>query len=92
MRLYLVCYDIEDDAVRTRVAKVLLQYGERVQKSVFELALRQEGELEAIKTELLELQVEPLDIRFYPLCARCRAQSVTLSGERAALVPAYVIL
>jgi CRISPR-associated endonuclease Cas2 len=33
---YLVCYDIEDDRLRLRIAKYLLRKGfERVQKSVF---------------------------------------------------------
>ena len=32
---YLVAYDIPDDRRRTRVAKALLKYGDRVQYSVF---------------------------------------------------------
>lgn len=37
---YLVTYDIASHRVRYRVAKCLLGYGERVQKSVFECQLR----------------------------------------------------
>ena len=35
-RLWMVCYDIEDDGVRQRVATILKGFGERVQWSVFE--------------------------------------------------------
>lgn len=38
-RLYLICYDIVADSRRNRVAKLLLRYGLRVQKSVFECVL-----------------------------------------------------
>ena len=33
---YLVCFDIVEDPARAKVVKVLKEYGERVQKSVFE--------------------------------------------------------
>ncbi|WP_445612496.1 CRISPR-associated endonuclease Cas2 [Geobacillus sp. YF-1] len=36
---YLVCYDIEDTKKRNKLAKWLLNYGIRVQKSVFEAYL-----------------------------------------------------
>lgn len=32
---YLIAYDIPDDRRRTRVAKKLLEYGDRIQYSVF---------------------------------------------------------
>ncbi|MEW6140284.1 MAG: CRISPR-associated endonuclease Cas2, partial [Thermodesulfobacteriota bacterium] len=31
-----VCYDVVDDRTRTRLAKLMQNYGNRVQKSVFE--------------------------------------------------------
>lgn len=34
-RFYLVSYDVADDRRRNRIAKVLLDYGDRVQFSVF---------------------------------------------------------
>jgi CRISPR-associated protein Cas2 len=39
---YLVSYDIPDDRRRTRLAKLLKDYGGRVQYSVFECLLNQE--------------------------------------------------
>lgn len=35
VRRYLVAYDVSDDVRRTKVAKKLLSYGDRVQYSVF---------------------------------------------------------
>jgi CRISPR-associated protein Cas2 len=33
---YLVCYDVSDDRRRTRVAKAMMGFGDRIQYSVFE--------------------------------------------------------
>jgi CRISPR-associated protein Cas2 len=35
MTKYVAVYDVSDDQQRSKIAKVLLQYGERLQKSVF---------------------------------------------------------
>lgn len=93
MELYLVCFDISDDDLRRRIGNLLLGYGERVQRSVFEVAVRDQTDLEALRTELLAL-VEPgdQDIRLYRLCASCRQTSVTLMGERIAALPAMLIV
>jgi len=39
MLYYLVCFDIEDNRYRRRLAKRLLACGHRVQRSVFEVGL-----------------------------------------------------
>lgn len=39
MPLYIACYDIRSDRIRTKVAKVLSRYGQRLQRSVFEVWL-----------------------------------------------------
>jgi CRISPR-associated protein Cas2 len=39
MSLYVVAYDISHDGQRERVARALLEFGRRVQKSVFEVWL-----------------------------------------------------
>ena len=47
---YVVCYDIADDARRSRISQILLDFGTRVQESVFVahlddvLAARSEGD------------------------------------------------
>jgi CRISPR-associated protein Cas2 len=68
---YVVAYDLESDAVRTRVADVLLALGERVQKSVFECILAPE-ELDMLVERLRrEIAETPGNVRIYRLCAGC---------------------
>jgi len=68
----LLSYDIVDDRRRTRLAKGLLNYLDRVQKSVFE-GLVATRSLEALYT-LIEKEIDPeLDsVRIYRLCQRCQ--------------------
>jgi len=92
MHIYLACFDISDDKNRDRAGKTLLAYGERVQKSVFEIALRQPQELQAIRAELLPLLEAGDDLRFYALCADCRRQSLDIHGTPLAQFPAAVVV
>ena len=55
MNVYLVCFDISDNKNRDRAGKELLAYGERVQKSVFEITLRHPDDLESIREALRPL-------------------------------------
>lgn len=68
---YLITYDIVDNAKRLKLSKLLQDYGDRVQKSVFEADLT--------TTEVSEILrraapwVAPADsLRLYPTCASCR--------------------
>ena len=79
---YLVSYDIPDDRRRTRLAKLLKDYGGRVQYSVFECLLDQElfdkmvNRIEAVVTESED------SVRIYGLCANCeRVIRVIGTGE-----------
>jgi CRISPR-associated protein Cas2 len=67
-----IIYDITDDGLRGRVAKVLLGYGcIRIQKSAFY------GILNHNTREKLKLRLEKMmhdqegNIQFYPLCTKC---------------------
>jgi CRISPR-associated protein Cas2 len=68
---YAISYDIREDRRRLKVAKILKDFGERVQLSVFEARL-ETGDLERLKRRLAQ-QVNPEEdsVRFYPLCAAC---------------------
>lgn len=71
MRFVLVSYDIVDDHARARVASVLLGYGRRVQKSVFECVVS-ERQLLQMKERISRLVDFGEDsVRFYFLCRRC---------------------
>ncbi len=92
MEVYVVCFDISDDRIRQRVGKRLLRHGERVQKSVFEISVKDAAELEEIRGALRGIAEEEENIRFYRLCAACRGASSALDGERVGWFPAVVIL
>ena len=93
MEVYLVCFDISDDALRRRIGNLLLGYGERVQRSVFEVSVRTPGDLAELRSALREL-IEPDDddIRLYRLCADCRRASSTVDGQRIAEFPAILVV
>jgi len=90
---YLACFDITNDRNRTRIGKALAVYGNRVQRSVFEITLRNPNELKRLKQELSQfMDDEDDDIRFYYLCQHCRKKSHSADDERIAYFPAAVIL
>jgi len=69
--LYLVSYDIIDNAKRIRLAKKLQDYGQRVQYSVFECSLDAKRCVEMTAKILKLLDPEKDSLRIYQLCAGC---------------------
>jgi len=68
---YAISYDIRDNRRRLQVAKVLKDFGERVQLSVFEARL-ESRDLERLQTRVLKhLDLDQDSLRLYPLCAAC---------------------
>lgn len=92
MKTWLVCFDIEDDNVRTRVGKALLRHGERVQRSVFEVVVDSDSELDELQGRVIELAGVAADVRFYRLCGECRRVSKTLGEGRVMAFPSAVIV
>ncbi|MFH1277621.1 MAG: CRISPR-associated endonuclease Cas2 [Candidatus Eisenbacteria bacterium] len=77
--LYVVVYDIEDDRVRDRLARLLLRFGERVQESVFECRITPKKA--ALMIERLGYTLgsaEAGNVRVYRVCPDCHAASVGL--------------
>lgn len=69
--LYLISYDIIEDKKRTKLAKALLNYGIRVQYSVFECEL-EPPKFEEMKKKALTFVDESKDsLRIYRLCQSC---------------------
>ncbi|MDC0948856.1 CRISPR-associated endonuclease Cas2 [Gammaproteobacteria bacterium] len=87
MQAYLCCFDISDDRRRRRVAKALSYLGQRVQKSVYEIALNRPSDLVRLSRQLSALIEDSDDVRFYRLCKPCRAASQSASGEPVARFP-----
>jgi len=81
---YVISYDIEDDAKRTRLANILLDYGDRVQKSVFEADLTPGALEELLAKATRELEDED-NLRVYPLCGSCE-QRIQNFGRPAGLI------
>jgi CRISPR-associated protein Cas2 len=77
--LYIVAFDIVSDKIRYRCVKILLSYGQRVQKSVFECIPNDKQFLE-MKSKLdntINLEVD--SVRYYLLCANCE-KNISVSG------------
>lgn len=92
MKYYLIAFDISDDKIRQNVGRQLLKYGNRVQKSVFEIRVKSVVELEQIMTQCNSLIEVGDDIRYYLLCVSCRKQSVNAKGQSVMEVPLAIIL
>jgi CRISPR-associated protein Cas2 len=75
----LVSYDIVDNRQRLRLAKVLTDYGQRVQKSVFECQLDDRQYLKMRKAIDKLVDPENDSVRYYFLCGACR-RNVEVSG------------
>lgn len=92
MQAYLACFDIVDDRNRYYVVKHLLEYGIRVQKSVFEISFNTPAELKKLKIELSKWLDEGDDCRFYFLCLSCRRKSTSHKHVRIAQYPSMIII
>jgi len=78
---YVVSYDIPDDNRRNAVAKTLLDFGSRVQYSVFECIMDDDSHQE-LMNRLAMIVVEEDKIRVYALCAKCEGRIAVLGcGE-----------
>jgi CRISPR-associated protein Cas2 len=80
--LYLVSYDIPDDGRRTKLAKALKDFGDRVHYSVFECLL-DILHFDKMLVKIGELVDEEDDsVRIYTLCANCdKAVKIIGTGE-----------
>lgn len=90
--LYLVSYDIPDTPRRTKIAKILDDFGDRVQYSVFECLI--DGELlEKMTARLMKAVNEAEDsIRIYTLCGNCeKAIRIIGQGEVSKEEKVYIL-
>lgn len=74
----LVIYDISHPRRIQRVSKILLDYGIRVQKSIFELDVTSK-QLAKIKKEVeIEIEEEEDGVKYFPLCSACSGKMLAL--------------
>ena len=72
---YVICYDIADDARRSRVANCLLDFGSRVQESVFVANLDEELSTRMWErlTRLVEKETDRLHV--FAMCSMCSGKT-----------------
>ncbi|OKY74491.1 MAG: CRISPR-associated endonuclease Cas2 [Desulfobulbaceae bacterium DB1] len=90
--LYLVSYDIPDDRRRTRLAKTLKDFGDRVQFSVFECLL-DAAQSAKMRDRIQDIISEAEDsVRIYSLCGGCeRAIAIIGQGEVTKNEDVYIL-
>ena len=89
---YLIAYDITDDRRRYRIAQTLLDYGQRLQESLF-LCYLESGQLQTLRARLvshLELTEDRLHI--IPLCASCWASTEAFGRAERPEEKAFIII
>lgn len=87
-RFYVIAYDISDSRCRSKLARLLLSYGERVQASVYECELTN-NQFEKLWPRLTAYVNVGDTLRAYVLCRHCQ-QSITSSGQnKATRLPAF---
>ncbi len=74
-----VSYDVVDDRKRTRIAKAMKSYGERVQKSVFECRLDDQQFIKMKKALESIMDMTEDSVRYYFLCKSC-VDRIEISG------------
>jgi CRISPR-associated protein Cas2 len=67
---YIVSYDITDDRKRLKVSNTLLDFGTRVQYSVFE-CIMDGSRLDEMTAKLGRIISDEDSVRIYALCAKC---------------------
>ena len=89
---YAISYDIRDDRRRLQVAKILQDYGQRVQLSVFEADLDDKALARLQKRLAACLAAEEDSVRFYPLCAACVPKIIILGQGVVSQDPEVIII
>lgn len=75
----LVLYDIADARRLSRVARILKDYGFRVQKSKFEIDVTERALAELRSRLIAEIDEAEDGVKYIPLCARCM-QKIEILG------------
>ena len=91
--LYLICYDIASPKRRKKLADILLDHGDRVQKSAYECDLKTDAGLRALLARARKhLDPHQDTLRVYRVCASCRAEAQALGLDHARPVEKTIIL
>lgn len=89
---YIVCYDVADDRRRQQLVNVLLDYGSRIEESVFECML--ETGLADQMTDRIRKVVDTGEdkVLVYGLCESCAEKALGIGPvERPAQAEFYIL-
>lgn len=78
---YLVIYDIADNKRLSRAASIILDYGIRIQKSVYEVHLNSHS-LEILKNRLSNV-IDPKEdgLKIFHLCESCLSKKISIGSK-----------
>jgi len=87
----LVCYDIRDDRRRARLVKTLLDFGHRIQESVFRTSLdgRMKEEMEPKITAVIEQTEDSVFV--VDICEGCRKRVLSFGPGSWPEDPEYYV-
>jgi CRISPR-associated protein Cas2 len=90
MSRYLASYDIQDDRIRTRVARVLMRYGVRLQWSVFEVDVDPEDVVE-LQTRVGRLLAKTDAFDLVPIDVDPQRRRLSWQGDLADGDPVIIV-
>lgn len=76
----IICYDITDNHRRSKVARLLEGWGERVQESVFECHISATQQRQIMSDIAQLINAEQDKVRYYALCSKDRSK-VSVMGQ-----------
>ena len=90
--LYLISYDVADDARRHRVFEALKDFGRRVQYSVFECDLDEKGLAELWERVEWEIAGESDSCRWYRVCESCKGEVKVMGKGDVFSAPGFLVV
>lgn len=87
----MIAFDVCDDGRRRRLTEVLLDYGERVQESVFWIECDDEMRERLEERVRKTMEKEEDKVWILPLCLGCGKRIVVLGQSRKPEMPEYYI-
>ncbi|QLA19340.1 CRISPR-associated endonuclease Cas2 [Desulfolutivibrio sulfoxidireducens] len=77
-------YDISAPRRLTKVARIMKDYGERIQYSIFEMEISPDRFTQLVKRVSAVLDPDVDGVKYFEICERCLASAIRL-GRHAAL-------
>ena len=88
---YTIAYDITDDKRRNKVAKILKDFGKRVQYSVFECNIDKRAYLRLQDRLAKAMDTDEDTITFYHICAACEKQIERIGLNKGLDNDSYIV-